>query len=154
MDCNYSPQDLESWCQGYAADFFKAAKEIDSGQTTPQEIWDGIFGTTDLFDRRLMAQIKFKSHQFEVEREVRLYKFGYAGERCWRASRGGNYVVPYLEVDLPNESVLTPLSAGPNHDNLLAGASCAAVVLAGIKSGTKWDLATSGGSDSGFRVGL
>jgi hypothetical protein len=94
VDCNYSADDLEHWCHSYAKDFFTAATEIDDGQLTPQQIWDKIYAETDLYDRRLMAQMTFKSNQFAVEQEVRLYKFGYAGKQCWRASRGGNYVVP------------------------------------------------------------
>jgi hypothetical protein len=67
VNCNYSSDELNAWCRAYAADFFQAAQTFGNGRMSPQEIWDAIYANTDLFDRRLMAQMVFKSDQFAVE---------------------------------------------------------------------------------------
>lgn len=154
VDCNYSEQDLYRWCDSYARDFFKAARTFDDGKMGPRELWQEISAKTDLLDQRLMAQMTFKSHQFNVEQEVRFYKFGVAGEERWRISRGGNYVVPYLEVDIANEPYRSQITPGPNLDMELAKATCSEIIKAAKKHGTVWQIGLSGPADSGFRVGL
>jgi hypothetical protein len=156
-DCNYSPEALEKFCQHYASDFLHEAEKIDKERNkTPQQIWNDIYAQTRLFNSRLLAQIAFKSHHFAVEQEVRLVKYGHLGnvKRCWRPSRAGSYIVPYLEIELPNEPVIVALQSGPSLDAELAGKSVREAVYAALHAETKWQFSMSSPHDSGFRVGL
>lgn len=154
VECNYSEQELIHWCDEYARNFFEAARTLDDGKMGPHELWREIGSKTDLLDQRLMAQMTFKSHQFDVEQEVRFYKFGFAGEQHWRVSRGGNYMIPFLEVDIGNEPYRSKITPGPNLDMELANATCSEIIKAAKKHGTVWKIALSGPADSGFRAGL
>jgi len=139
VECDYSEQRLYQWCDAWAREFFETAKKV---------------AATSLFDQRIMAQLRFKSSQFEVEQEVRFYVLGKAGRLCWRTSRAGNYVIPYIELDLPNEACRAKITPGPNHEEFLANQSAGQLIQAAKAHGTDWEFGLTGMTNSGFRYGL
>lgn len=154
VECDYSTQGLYQWCQTWAREFFETAKKVDSDNLGPPELMQAIFASTNLFDRRIMAQLQFKSSQFEVEQEVRFYVLGTVGKLCWRTSRAANYVIPYLELELPNETCRTKITPGPNHEEFLANQSASQLTQAARAYGTNWEFGITGMSNNAFRYGL
>lgn len=154
VECDYSQERLYQWCDAWAREFFETAKKVDNDSLGPPELMQAIFAATDLFGQRILAQLRFKSCQFEVEQEVRVYVLGKAGRLCWRASRAGNYVIPYIELDLPNEVCRTKITPGPNREESLANQSASQLIQAAKAHGTEWEFGLTGMVNSGFRYGL
>ncbi len=154
VECDYSEQRMYQWCDAWAREFFETAKKVDNDSLGPPELMQAIFAATNLFDQRIMAQLRFKSSQFEVEQEARFYVLGKAGRLCWRTSRAGNYVIPYIELDLPNEACRTKITPGPNHEEFLANQSASQLIQAAKAHGTEWEFGLTGMANTGFRYGL
>jgi hypothetical protein len=151
LDCDYEPKHMENWCLGYVRGFFEHAQRIDDGKMSAQDLHSAIYSTTDLFQRRLVAQLKYKSAEFSAEGEVRLCKFG----RCtkFRVSRGENAVVPYQVLELPNTAGLdVEIVCGPNRDPRLGELSTWELIAAATEAGTVWGFRSHGESTSTFRA--
>jgi hypothetical protein len=149
LDCDYSRANLEAWCKSYVQDFLAQAERIDDGAMDAQQLHNAIYSSTDLFSRRIEAQVRFKANEFRAEEEVRLYRFGLCTKH--RVSRDGNLVIPYEPFDLPNEKIPVKIICGPNRDPVLAGKSCWEIMGAGRAAGTLWNFGGSGYS-SQFRT--
>jgi hypothetical protein len=97
----------------------------------------------------IVPRLKFKSDEFKTESEVRFYKFGPAHK--WRASREGNIVMPYEEIQLPNTPMTVDLFCGPNRDPHLAQLSLMSFVMAAREHKTAWEF-NVGSYGSGYRA--
>jgi hypothetical protein len=148
MECDYSYSSMTAWCEDWAAKFFAEAARLDDGNQTAEQISRAI-EKTDLFNDRMLAQLKYKAEEFKGEDEVRLYKFG----KCthFRESRKGNFIIPYQKLKLPNEKTMVILTCGPNRDAALANASMWAAREAAIATQSCWQFSI-GNQDSMFRV--
>jgi hypothetical protein len=149
LDCDYSHANLDEWCMSYIQEFFAHAERLDDGSLDAQQLHGAIWSNTDLFSRRLEAQLKFKADEFSAEDEVRLYKFGPYTKH--RVSHGGNLIIPYEPLDLPNDEIPVKIICGPNRDPGLANRSCWELIAAGRAAGTRWQFDASG-YHSQFRV--
>jgi hypothetical protein len=149
IDCEYRRERMEEWCQAYVREFVGEAAKIDDGRMTPEEIHVGLFRTTDLYRRRLAAQLVFKSDEFRAEDETRLYHYG-AGTK-FKISADGNAVIPYVVIDLPNEPVGVHIVCGPNKNPELGAQSVWTIMDAARAAGTVWQFRSAGYS-SKFRA--
>jgi hypothetical protein len=150
IDCDYSRERMEEWCQSYIKEFVAAASNIDNGHMTAEQIHQQIYRTTDLFQRRLTAQLTFKSNEFRAEDEARLYKYGPGAN--FRVSADGSAVVPYEVFELPNEPIAVHIVCGPHRDPALGGQSVWTIMAAARAAGTLWQFRGGGPSGSSFRA--
>lgn len=149
MDCDYSFEGRDAWCRSYIKEFFEHAARIDDGGMTAQQINVEIQRTTDLFRRRLKAQLAFKANEFRAEDEARLYRHG--PDSNWRVSADGSAVVPYHVFELPNEPVAVHMVCGPNRDPALGAQSIWTIMAAAKAAGTVWQFGSAGYSST-FRA--
>jgi hypothetical protein len=138
IDCDYSRDRMEAWCHSYIQDFVAQAARVDDGRMSAQQIHAQLYRTTDLFTRRINAQLTFKSTEFRAEDEARLCRFGLATN--WRISADGNAVVPYEVFELPNEPVAVHVVCGPNRDPAFGGQSVWTIMDAARAAGTLWQF--------------
>ena len=141
VECDYSDDNLLGWCKSYINLFLEEAAKRDKPEWSALELSNAIVQNTDLVQQRVEAGLRFKSNEFVNESEVRL---------CWgsvpdssflyRASRDDNFVIPYIEVELPNDPVDVLVASGPNRDQALATATVANIMRAARKAGTKWNV--------------
>lgn len=121
----------------YVRDFLAAARELDTDDNEPDRLELAIADRApELFQRRLEAQLRFKASEFRAEEEVRIYRHG----RCrkFRPSRDGILVLPYEEIDIPNEDCDVVLVAGPHRDQSLGNNSLSTICDCAAAAGTKW----------------
>lgn len=149
VECDYDKKNLIEWCRGYFREFVDLAKIADGENKTPESLSEEIHNSSNLFERRVEASLKFKSPEFRAEDEVRLLSYG--GGTNFRPSRSGNYIVPYQEIDLPNSNVQVAIAAGPSRDQALAQNTLNYVLPAARSAGTNWGFLLVGGGTHAFR---
>lgn len=150
IDVDYSNKALVQWARSYAAEYLNAASEIVQPGMTAQEINNHLVRSTDLIHRRVLAGFKFKGEEFSNEAESRLVILGQATH--FRESRDGNYIIPFLKLDVPNDKIEVPISYGPNRDPRLAHDSVTQAIRAAHLAGTEWNLGHLSSGEYGFRI--
>jgi hypothetical protein len=148
IQCNYSGIELTQWCRAFAREYFGHVTRLDDGIKTAQQIHTEMLRTTDLFQRRLVASLTFKSDEFINEGEFRLYRF--STTRQFRESRDKNLIIPYDLFELPNEPVKVCVVAGPNREPALATKSVYHYFAAAKAFGTVWEMVHMGAGEFGF----
>jgi len=103
------------------------------------------------FDRLSNLSVSHKSAEFVTEEEVRLVSNNWSG-RDLRVSSLGHVIIPYVEIDLPNEKIDVLITLGPNTNHKLATQGIQEIHHIAKKEGCNWDIAVGTWELSGFRT--
>jgi len=140
----------DAWCSDFFCRFMVAARAEDRGELSSEQLEYAIACATSLSDERSNAGIKRKSDEFASEEEVRLVYTGSIANNV-RASRQGNLLVPYVELDLPNEAIQVQIGSGPGRHRDLAHQSIVNLTIVARESGTLWQVGQLGNGEFSFR---
>jgi hypothetical protein len=151
VDVEYGPSAHAGWCYAYALKFLEAAKKAMADQSmTPSDLANAVLCTAPWHEERMRAEICSKSNEFAAEAEVRLVKTGRVDVRL-RASRNGNLLVPYIEIELPNEAVQVRIAPGPSRHRDLAQRAISELVHVASRVDTKWQVGILGIGEFGYQ---
>ncbi len=146
-ECDYSEKRLDEWCHSHLHAYVQWRSQLPDD--VDRVAFMRAFGQSSLFNDREDAAVRFKASEFVAEYESRLV------DRQWcdkfRPSRDGNLVIPYIEIDIPNESFPVLIAPGPSVDEVQANLSAANLCRAGRLANTQWDFHQGGGMYS-YRV--
>lgn len=150
VTCDYSRENLWTWCREYARDFFRDAQALDSSDISPEELGIGVISSKEYIKRRVVAGLTYKSDEFINEKEHRLIVGG--SPRRYRESAQRNAVIPYVTLALPNDGTDVLIAAGPNREPGYAGRTIGSLQRAAYDAGTNWKFSLLGTGEFGFRV--
>lgn len=151
VEVQYTETALMQWAHNYSTEYFEHAATHDRPEISAEDLNREITRTTDLIGRRTIADLTFKSTGFIEEGETRLIIRKGENPYKHRVSKDGSYIVPYLEIDMPNEPIGISIFSGPNKHPDLARETEAMLRLAAMSAGTKWDICIGGGAIQGYR---
>lgn len=137
-------------------DFFKNLIEVISDirkqESNPIEARKVLSQNTDLWHQFAALNARFKPSEFESESESRICFYGVKKENVrYRASARGNVIIPYIEVELPNEPIEVAVNLGPNTNHGMALSSYQRLTYTATSSGCNWKFRNGGGVNSSFR---
>ncbi len=140
-----------AWCSEFFDMYMEAAKKMDDEQPTLSavELSNRLEDSAGWSHTRTNFSPAFKNAEFVFEQEVRLVKTALSSRV--RASANGSLLIPYVEIDLPNESVEVHIASGPSRYGNLSRRSEGSLQLAARAAGTKWNLCQLGIGEFGYR---
>jgi hypothetical protein len=151
IDVQYNEDHHFAWCRDYFMRYMTAAQQVDSPGKEPIEIFQDVERLMSLIAERCEQNIASKSAEFAAEEEVRLVRLKTLPTHV-RPSTNGSLLIPYVEIDLPNEEIQVKVSAGPGRfQTTLAGSSIGQLHNAALRAGTHWKIAHMGIGEFGFR---
>jgi hypothetical protein len=152
VHCIYCDKEQIEWAKGFVSRFLSNLKIVKSKYDTPQLASNQILKESTLFGELIHASIKFKSSEFSSEEEARLFATR-TNEFAinTRASWGGNLLIPYASISLPNVKTPVFLGYGPNTQELLACNGIQELARIEILNGCNWNISAGPMIDTGFR---
>lgn len=150
IDVKYNEDHHLAWCRDYFIRYMTAAQQVDSPGKEPVEIFQDVERRMSLISERCEQNIRCKSAEFVAEEEVRLVRLKTSPTHV-RPSTNGSLLIPYVEIDLPNDEIQVKVSAGPGGFQALAGSSIGQLHNAALRAGTHWKIAQLGIGEFGFR---
>jgi len=153
VDVVYDENGEEQWCQNFISEFCKKIEERDDGRTDMLSLADLADSDQRLFNQRIAEGMRRKSQEFEQEKEVRLVC--HAGAVKLRPSRKNNVLVPYVEIQIPNEEFQVKVAAGPGpFQNSIARAGLSYLPIAIGEELGLWNIGVLSIGSSAHRIGM
>lgn len=107
---------------------------------------------TEMFRVFSELSVRQKSSEFIAEEEIRIISRDWKNQKM-RVSSRGNVLIPYVEIELPNDEIEVELIMGPNSNTDLAFQSMQDMGHIARREGTKWNFSIPGNSlHGGLRV--
>lgn len=150
INCEYSRDNHEEELSNYLRDLVKTLKEYDGSGYTPLELSNNFKESSIFMDRLASMSEAFKSNSFASESESRLVGRDWANRQL-RVSSRGNFVIPYVPIELPNIETKVMISIGPNSNLDMAMRGIQELPGIARRQGSKWEISIGGWGVSSYR---
>jgi hypothetical protein len=149
-DCDYSKKDQISGVATFSEELISA---IDEGRKKASAAVDVANNLDSKFLIRF-AELSAcqKSSEFIDEQEIRLVSRAGWDVRKLRISSRQHLVIPYIEIEIPNEEITIKIVSGPNSNKELANLSTHELCDIARRKNYKWTVLHEGGLQSGIRA--
>lgn len=150
IECEYARDNHDVEISRYLKDLIQTLKSYDRTGISPLELCNSFKESGQFLNRLAHMSDAFKSDSFASENESRLVGRNW-GKRELRASSRGNFLIPYVPIELPNIETNVRISIGPNSNLDLATKGIQELPEIARRQGCKWKISISGFGVTSYR---
>ncbi|MDO6822275.1 DUF2971 domain-containing protein [Marinobacter sp. 1_MG-2023] len=150
IGCEYARDNHDGEILRYLKDLIQALKSYDRSGISPLELCNNFKETGQFLNRLAHMSDAFKSDSFASENESRLVGRDWE-KRELRASSRGNFLIPYVPIELPNIETNVRISIGPNSNLDLAIKGIQELPDIARRQGCKWNISIGGFGGASYR---
>lgn len=147
----YDEAEQRIWCEEFFRMYLQCLADVDAPDVKdPYDLAYKADCKLDWRKTRIRMAPLFKRREFEYEQEERLVRFGPPTK--FRSSRSGSVIIPYVEIDIPNDPLDVLFAAGPGpYQETFRHEAWWSIRRAAAAAGCKWQIQSLDLSPSAYR---